>query len=275
MALKSTLFGILLLLCSVASGQRLGIAYYDVDKLYDTISSPFYDDTAYTPTGRLRWNTERYQHSITQIATVIDSMAMPITALFGVENSAVVKDITATSCQDYSYLHRTLNTLSGMDFALLYYGDRFFPDKTDSGLGWLRIDGTLDGTEVTIILCNHHARYIGEVLAECRECTPQRRLLVLGRIGALDPARYGLHDTQAKATSAGRGNAHYRSGWRMVDHILVDTAYQASGGDVYARWWLFNTQTGKPLPIFQKEGYRGGFSSKLPVFTYLFPFFAH
>ena len=35
-----------------AAAQHLDIAYYDVDRLYDTIASPFYNDTDYTPEGR-------------------------------------------------------------------------------------------------------------------------------------------------------------------------------------------------------------------------------
>ncbi|MDE5963078.1 MAG: hypothetical protein K2G58_03465, partial [Alistipes sp.] len=38
-----------------ASAQRIDIAYYDVERLYDTIASPFYNDTDYTPEGRLHW----------------------------------------------------------------------------------------------------------------------------------------------------------------------------------------------------------------------------
>ena len=71
------------------NAQSFGIAYYNVDKLYDTSASQFYDDSAYTPKGRLRWNTERYDKKIENIASVIDSMAMPIVAIYGVENEQV------------------------------------------------------------------------------------------------------------------------------------------------------------------------------------------
>ena len=49
-------------------------------------------------------------------------MRMPLVALWSVENEAVVRDIAAACRGDYSYLHQTLNSLDGMDFALLYYG---------------------------------------------------------------------------------------------------------------------------------------------------------
>ena len=112
---------------------RTGIVYWDLDHLYDTVPALFYNDTDYTPSGRLAWDTERYRRKIRHTAAVIDSMRMPLVALWGVENEAVVRDIAAACEGDYSYLHRTLNSLDGMDFALLYYGDLFEPLYDEPG----------------------------------------------------------------------------------------------------------------------------------------------
>ena len=108
-----------------ADERTVGIAFYDVDRLYDTLPALFYDDEEYTPRGRLRWTAERYARKIRNTAAVIDSMALPVVALRGVENERVVHDLAAACRGDYSYLHRTLNTLDGLDFALLYYGDLY------------------------------------------------------------------------------------------------------------------------------------------------------
>ena len=85
------------------------------------------------PEGRLHWTAERYARKIRNTAAVIDSMALPLVALWGVENEQVVRDIAAACRGDYSYLHRTLNSLDGMDFALLYYGDLFYPTRDEPG----------------------------------------------------------------------------------------------------------------------------------------------
>lgn len=111
----------------------VGIAFYDVDRLYDTLPALFYNDEDYTPDGRYGWNAERYERKIRNTAAVIDSMGLEIVALWGVENETVVRDLTAACRGDYTYLHRTLNSLDGMDFALLYFGDRFYPDLTETG----------------------------------------------------------------------------------------------------------------------------------------------
>ena len=118
--------------CALAQ-PRIGIAYCDLDHLYDTIPALFYDDSDYTPGGRLAWDTERYRRKIARTAAVIDSMRMPLVALWSVENEAVVRDIAAACRGDYSYLHCTLNSLDGMDFALLYYGDLFDPHYEEPG----------------------------------------------------------------------------------------------------------------------------------------------
>ena len=95
---------LLSLLCATASAQKgnsFGAAYYNVDKLYDTIPSRFYDDRAYTPAGRFGWDSNRYTHKIKQVAAVVDSIALPVVALYGVENEQVVKDIVGACRGDY------------------------------------------------------------------------------------------------------------------------------------------------------------------------------
>ena len=115
-----------------ASAQGLksfGVAYYDVDKLYDTQPSEFYNDSDYSPAGRMRWSEERYSAKINNIVQVVDSMAMPVVVLYGVENEQVVRDIVSRSSEDYAYLHSQSSARDGLDFAVLYFGDRFFPEQ--------------------------------------------------------------------------------------------------------------------------------------------------
>ena len=68
-----------------AQAQRsLDIAFCDIEALYDTIPSKFYDDSDYTPQGRLRWDSQRYHHKVESVARLIDSLALPVVALWGV-----------------------------------------------------------------------------------------------------------------------------------------------------------------------------------------------
>ena len=247
---------------------QTGIAFYDVDKIYDPLPALFYDDEEYTPEGRRHWDTERYRRKIRNTAAVIDSMALEIVALWGVENEAVVRDLVAACRGDYTYIHRTLNTLDGMDFALLYYGDRFFPHYVEPGRRYLYIEGTLGRDTVGLVLCAEN-RMAEWVVRDLREERPSARLVVLGRSATMDPARYGLHDATARAERAGRGTIHSRGRWTMRDRILVDTCLETVAADVFARRFLIDPRSGSPLATFKGRVYCGGYGYSLPVFVYI------
>ncbi len=247
--------------------RPVGFGYYDVDRIYDTVPALFYNDGDYTPDGRYRWNSERYACKIRNTAAVVDSMALPFVALWGVENEAVVRDLVSASAGDYSYLHRTLNALDGLDFALLYYGDRFFPDFVEDGRRYLYVEGLMDDERVGMLLVAD-ARMARWVIGDLRETRRGVKLLVAGRSEGVDAAAFGLRDAQSAALRAGRGTVRSRGRWRMRDRILVDTAFCLRRGDVYARRFLIDGQSGAPFATFSRGLYRGGYSYSLPVFVY-------
>lgn len=278
----------LLALCAAtAAAQSVGIAYYDVDHLYDTIPALFYDDSDYTPEGRLAWDTERYRRKIDGTAAVIDSMSLPIVALWGVENEAVVRDLAAACRGDYVYLHRTLNTLDGMDFALLYHGDRFFPHRVEPGRRYLYVEGALHRTQprphfapaapgpsriridtLGLVLCTD-ARMIPWIVGDLRDERPGVKIVVAGRTESFDAPAAGLRDTHAAAARRGMGNIRGRNGWRMRDRILADTALNTSGGGVFIRRFLIDPHTAYPIKTYEKGRYTGGCGYALPVYVYI------
>jgi len=251
-----------------AAERTVGIAFYDVDRLYDTLPALFYDDEEYTPRGRLRWTAERYARKIRNTAAVIDSMALPVVALRGVENERVVRDLAAACRGDYSYLHRTLNTLDGLDFALLYYGDLFYPHYAEPGRHYLYIEGTMGRDTVGLVL-SADTRMSEWVVRDLRAERPGAKLLVLGRSASLEPARYGLRDATARAARAGRGTVRSRGRWVMRDRILADTAFTVVGGDVFARRYLLDPRSGSPTAIYSRRVYTGGYGYSLPVFVHI------
>lgn len=250
----------------LSAQPRVGFAYYDVDRAYDTSPSPFYDDSAFTPSGRYQWNRERYERKISGIAAVVDSMSLPIVALYGVENEQVVRDI-ATHCKgDYSYIHRTLNRLDGMDFAVLYYGDVLFPEKVEVGLDYMLVEATIGNREFAFIL-THRTRLLGTIVAQLQEQSPQKHIVAVGDFYKTDYKKLKLNEATAKAERAGHGNTIYRGYWRMFDRVLVDRRLK-NHCDVYARHWLLDLN-GEPKPTFNREGYIGGTGRKLPIFCYI------
>lgn len=255
---------------TAAGHPPVGIAYYDVDRLYDTLPALFYDDTDYTPDGRLHWTPARYERKIRNTAAVIDSLGLDLVALWGVENEQVVRDLVTACRDDYSYLHRTLNTLDGMDFALLYYGDRFFPGRVETGRRYLLVEGELRGEQVALVLCAD-LRMAEWVVGNLRRDAPALKPILLGRSAIAHPGRLGLRDATAPATRAGRGNLRRTRGrrWEMNDRILVDTSLHVEACDVYARRFLIDPHSGNPLETYDGRTYRGGFSRSLPVYIYI------
>ena len=87
--MRRATLALLFILCFAVQATAqggFGVAYYDVDKLYDTIPSKFYDDGDYIPEGRRCWSGERYAAKVRNIARVVDSLSMPVVVLYGVEN---------------------------------------------------------------------------------------------------------------------------------------------------------------------------------------------
>ena len=273
--LTGILAGALLFFSGQAAAQPFGIAYWDVDRLCDTVASPFYNDTDYTPAGRLQWNSARYRHQIDRTAAVLDSLALPVVALFGVENETVARDIARRCEQDYAYLHRTLNRLDGLDFVLFYHGDRFFPHYVEPGNSYLYVEGTCAlpsgvARDTLGLLLSRDERMARMLPPLLRRERPSARLVLMGRFDPRAAARQGLHELTARAEKAGRGNRFRQRRWEMRDRIAADTALRHETCDVYIRRWLLDPQTGTPLPAYTANAYRGGYSSRLPIFAYIF-----
>ena len=259
----------ILVLASLAAAAKspVGIVFYDVDRIYDTIPALFYDDSDYTPEGRYGWNSERYRRKIRNTAAVIDSMALDIVALWGVENEQVVRDLSAACREAYTYLHRTLNTLDGMDFALLFFADRFAPERVETGRRYLYVEGECEGRTLGLVLCGD-ARTSEWLVADLKEEHPGVPLVVMGRVGRIPAERFGLRDATARAEKAGRGNIRRAGRWEMRDRMLVDTLLDSSDADVFARRYLVDQKSGNPLTTFSGGVYRGGYGYSLPVYAY-------
>ena len=63
--------------CGTAAGtepDRIRIACYNVESLFDTVPDPSAGDAEFTPHSPRRWNTERYRMKINHISRVIDDL---------------------------------------------------------------------------------------------------------------------------------------------------------------------------------------------------------
>ncbi len=109
--------------------QTFRIAFYNVENLFDTIPNPMKDDLNFTPGSRARWNTERYNKKLVDLAKVVEDMDHPpILGLAEVENALVLNDFCkAIGKPYYSFIHHESPDNRGIDVALLYQPEYFRP----------------------------------------------------------------------------------------------------------------------------------------------------
>ncbi|MFI3320560.1 MAG: hypothetical protein SNH01_07340 [Rikenellaceae bacterium] len=262
----------------VGATPPIGVAYWDVDGFYDTIPSLFYDDTRYTSSGRYRWTTERYRAKVERVVEVVDSMRLPLVALYGVESEDVVRDIVATSKIGYSYTHRTISSRDGLDFALLYFGDILAVDYVRVISRRLYVEGVLSVEEPRSGGKIHKCR-IGIWLAMSSEdmcsCEPPHNLplpdimLVAGRVSHRTISRLKIWDPLNEQEREGRGNCASSRGWYLRDRIGVKPAGVLCGRGIYIKSWLLDPRSGVPLGTFNRDSYTAGYSRSLPIYLYL------
>ncbi len=259
----------LFLVWNVQAQRPIGLAYYELGPLRDTLPSLFSEDEEFTPRGRLAWNSARYEAAVMRYTSLLDSMAMPVVGLFGVECEQVALDLAAGGEMCYAVLHRTSNRIDGLDFALLYQADQLFPHRVEQGYGWLSIEAELAGRDVVLLLVRDD-RFLRDRIEELRAEMPKRSLIVMGRCReAL--ASFGLQDAQYEAARRGRGSCRRKGGWLMRHGVGVDASWRLVRGDVYAHRMLFDEKGGEPLPLYRNGRYLGGYGENLPVFVYLEP----
>ena len=255
-------------ICESYGQKRTGIAFYDVDKLYDTIPSIFYDDDDYTPNGKLTWTDLRYRDRVELVASVVDSMAMEVVLLYGVESEDVVRDIVAAASDDYSYIHRTRNSFDGMDFALLYYGDQFFPEYTHAGRSHLYVEGLLTGRRVALLFSTN-GQYIEETIENFRYERNNPPMIIMGQVEDVDMEKLALVDVLGRIERLGAGNVIYRNRWLLRDKILVDEGVEVLDANIYAKRYLLDDRSLRPKPTYDRTRWIGGCSKFLPVYIYV------
>ncbi|MFO8086251.1 MAG: endonuclease/exonuclease/phosphatase family protein [Bacteroidales bacterium] len=120
--------------CSHAQVPEKGdylIAFYNVENLFDTINDPDKRDDDFTPQGRKKWTSKRYNKKIHDIAKVIhalgDDQKADIVGLAEVENRAVLEALIQHPLlkeHEFSIIHFESPDERGIDVALLYRNAR-------------------------------------------------------------------------------------------------------------------------------------------------------
>lgn len=299
-----------LLLAEIAVGQprelllerQFSAAFYNVENLYDTLRSSFYDDSAFTPSGRNRWTSERYVAKLGALGRVLDDLDADFVGLAEVENRQTVCDLASVLKEDYCLVHRTSSDRRGIDVALLYKADRFEPLEVQQiGVGSsrevLRVGALWWGERFDILVWHAPSKlnrrsYRSEALQALRLVADSlvgcgRQVVVMGDmnadsredefVSAFGDGAYALPVDDGVQF----GGSYFGDGrWQLFDRIIVDAATAnvcaPLRGGVFVRRYMLSTRSagtengseGIPKRTYEGRNYVGGASDHLPVFVF-------
>jgi len=169
------------------------IAFYNLENLFDTIDTEGVDDFEFTPLGPNKWNAERYQAKLGNLARVILAIGEEegvkggpaILGVCEIENRSVLEDLAAhpmLKASNYQVVHYESPDLRGVDVGLLYRPRYFRVTSTDSRVLNIRnennervytrdqlvVTGIFDGEEMSFIVNHWPSRSSGEQVTRPR-----------------------------------------------------------------------------------------------------------
>ncbi len=110
--------------------MKVGVAFYNVENLFDTEKGPN-NDVDFLPDGANYWTKDKYEHKLSNLATVISQVAGNGPAVLGlaeVENRGVLEDLVAQeqlASLHYQIVHYDSPDFRGIDCALLFRPEVF------------------------------------------------------------------------------------------------------------------------------------------------------
>ena len=197
------------------NGKLYGVAFYNLENLFDTVHNEGKNDYEYLPDGRNKWNTEKYMSKLRNLAQVLSELAtdkLPegaaVIGMSEVEDRGVLEDLlrqSALSDRGYEMVHYEGPDRRGIDCALFYRPDVFKidssklvpyvylnKDTTHATRGFLVVSGLLADEPVHFIVCHWPSRGAGPesrnwagaqvraVKDELLQAHPQCKVIIMG-----------------------------------------------------------------------------------------------
>ncbi len=163
--------------------QASCVAFYNLENLFDTIDNENVNDKEYTPSGPLKWNTQKYTSKLQRMSYAISQIGLDYSpvgvALIGVseiENRGVLEDLVKQPDlvkRSYEIVHYDGPDRRGVDVALLYNPRLFkvtnsksYRLHTDDAnfltRDQLMVSGYLQDEKIHVIVNHWPSRYGGE-----------------------------------------------------------------------------------------------------------------
>lgn len=249
-----------------------GVAFYNLENLFDTINNNGKYDLEFSPAGSRKWNGHKYWSKINKLAYAISQMTTKTTpngpAIIGVseiENRSVLDDLVkadAISKWNLQVVHHDSPDRRGVDVGLLYNPRQFkFESVTNHPLiidsyptfrtrDQMCVTGILGNRRISVIV-NHWPSRLGgqEQSSWLREAAAALSKHIADSVLAEDPNRGiiimgDLNDDPqdkscAEVLGARRnpedvnGNEFYNPWWAILDKGIGTLAYQS-------QWNLFD-----------------------------------
>lgn len=249
-----------------------GVAFYNLENLFDTINNNGKYDLEFSPNGARQWNAEKYQAKLTNMARCISNMTTKTTpmgpAVIGVseiENKSVLDDLVkqpAISKWHLQIVHHDSPDRRGVDVGLLYNPRLFkvinvtnhtlrIPSLPDFRTrDQMCVTGVLGGDTINIIV-NHwpsrlggeeQSSYLREAAAQlCKEISdsiwakhPDQGVIILGDMNDDPQNRSCAVVLNARKDEKGVApHGFFNPWWKMLDKGIGTLAYKSS-------WNLFD-----------------------------------
>jgi predicted extracellular nuclease len=127
---------------SCKKAKYMGVAFYNVENLFDTIDDPETYDGDYLPDSFRAWNTDKYNTKLNNLAKVITTFdgefAPDFLGLCEIENKLVIEDLLKTKLMKnlgYEIVHYQSSDVRGIDVAAIYNPKKL--ELIESGIQWV------------------------------------------------------------------------------------------------------------------------------------------
>ena len=275
---KAGLISALLLACVIALPtfaqekkrmQTFGVAFYNLENLFDTINNNGKYDHEFSPEGKNRWDGRKYNiklnnlgYAISQMTTKTTPMGPAIIGVSEIENITVLEDLVKVDAiKDWNLqiIHHDSPDLRGVDVGMLY-NPRFFKpiNVTNHTLTTIRfktrdqmcVTGLLGGCRVGVIVNHWPSRRGGsEKSSASREAAaaltrhiadsllsvdPNMGIIVMGDLND-DPHNKSCADVLGALKNAGKvkPGGFFNPFWEKLDKGIGSYVYRGS-------WDLFD-----------------------------------
>lgn len=261
---------ILAAVAAQAQVQVAGVAFYNLENLFDTIpNNPLGRDLEYTPQGKNQWDSRKYENKIANLSYALSQLTSKVTpngpAIIGVseiENRSVLEDLVAAPALkkwNLQICHHDSPDKRGVDVGLLY-NPRYFKvlnvtNHTLTAVPFATRDqmcvvGSLLGQKIAVIVNHWPSRLGGEeqssphreaAAALCKSIAdslwrtdPNMGVIILGDMND-DPQNKSCAKVlgAAKSPKGVAEHGFYNPSWKMLDDGIGTLAYKSS-------WNLFD-----------------------------------